>query len=341
MLPPIFRHFAFLLLLAMVQAVPAMGEPLSRDAALARARAIRERVSAGATDPLWADFTPGMRAALRDSANFAVMSAAIHQQLGAIDSVLLEEVTSRDSTFLVSARCRFQKVPIPMVLLVGLATDGRISTLRVRAEAQEYPSTFLDYAPKARFTLPFRGEWLVFWGGRTLGENQHAAVRSQRFAYDIVMVKDGKTHPADAKAITDYYCYGQPILAPADGMVVTATDSLPDQAIGESDPLHAAGNHVVIDHGNSEYSLLAHLQPHSLRVKPGQKVKRGDVLGLAGNSGNTSEPHLHVHLMNKPSMDDADGLPMPFDGYVLDGKVVEHGEPKRFQLVSPAPVRKE
>lgn len=338
---PTRRPFAFLLLVSILAAVPATAAPLSREAALERARAIRERVSAGTTDPLWADFTPGMRDAVKDSANFVAMSAAIHQQLGSIDSVLLEEVTSRDSTLMVSARCKFQKVPIPMVLLVGLAPDGRISTLRVRPEAQEYPSTFLDYAPKARFTLPFQGEWLVFWGGRTLGENQHAAVRAQRFAYDIVKVKDGKTHKADAKALADYYCYGQPILAPADGIVVTATDSLPDQAVGERDPLHAAGNHVVIDHGNSEYSLLAHLQPHSLRVKQGQRVKRGDVLGLTGNSGNTSEPHLHVHLMNKPSMDDADGLPMPFDGYLLDGKVVEHGEPKRFQLVSPAPVRKE
>jgi murein DD-endopeptidase MepM/ murein hydrolase activator NlpD len=97
---------------------------------------------------------------------------------------------------------------------------------------------------------------------------------------------------------------------------------------------------VVIDHGNAEYSLLAHLQPHSLRVKPGQKVKRGDVLGLAGNSGNTSEPHLHVHLMNAPSMADADGLPMPFDDYLLDGKLVARGELKRFQLVTPAAGRR-
>jgi murein DD-endopeptidase MepM/ murein hydrolase activator NlpD len=118
--------------------------------------------------------------------------------------------------------------------------------------------------------------------------------------------------------------------------VVTVVDSLPDQAIGSSDPAHAAGNHVVIDHGNSEYSLLAHMQPHSLRVKPGQKVKRGDALGLTGNSGNTSEPHLHVHLMNKPSMADADGLPMPFADYRADGAVVASGELKRGQTVAPA-----
>ena len=197
----------------------------------------------------------------------------------------------------------------------------------------EYPSTFLDYVAKTRFTLPFRGEWLVFWGGRTLAQNYHAAVRSQRFAHDLIMVKDGKSHTGEGKALTDYYCYGQPILAPADGIVVTAVDSLPNQDIGSRDPNHAAGNHVVIDHGNHEFTLLAHMQPHSLRVKPGQHVKRGDVLGLAGNSGNTSEPHLHVHLMNGPSMSDADGLPMPFTNYLVDGKPVERGEIVRFQRV--------
>lgn len=317
----------------------AAGSPMAREAALSRARAIRDRVSAGTTDGLWSEFSAGMRAALKDSVNFSAMNAGIHQQLGAIDSVLDEEATVEDSTVMVRSRCRFHGVPIPMALTIGLAPDGRISTLLVRADQvppKEYPSAFLDYVPKARFTLPFRDEWLVFWGGRTLGENYHAAVRSQRFAHDLVMVADGRTHSGDGKALTDYHCYGKPILAPADGIVVTATDSLPDQAIGSRDPLHAAGNHVVLDHGNREFSLLAHLQPHSLKVRAGQKVKRGDVLGLAGNSGNTSEPHLHVHLMNAPRMADADGLPMPFDGYLLDGKLIEHGELKRFQIVKPA-----
>ena len=114
---------------------------------------------------------------------------------------------------------------------------------------------------------------------------------------------------------------------------MTAVDSLPDQAIGSRDPSNAPGNHVVIDHGNQEYSLLAHMQPRSLKVRVGQKVKAGEPLGLAGNSGNTSEPHLHVHLMNKPSMLDGEGLPMPFDDYLADGVLVKRGDPKRMQKV--------
>jgi murein DD-endopeptidase MepM/ murein hydrolase activator NlpD len=253
--------------------------------------------------------------------------------------VLDEEILERDSMQVVRTRCRFKGLPVPGILTIGFTPSGQIGTLIVRPDVSaapaEYPSKFLDYQPKARFALPFRGEWWVAWGGRTLGENQHAIIRAQRFAYDILMVRDGKTHSGDGKKLTDFYCYGQPILAPAAGVVVTAVDSLPDQLVGTRDPGHAAGNHVVIDHGNGEFSLLAHMQPHSVKVKVGQRVRAGGLLGLAGNSGNTSEPHLHVHLMTGPSMDDADGLPMPFSDYVLDGKVIERGELRRFQLVKP------
>ncbi len=310
---------------------------LDRDAALARAREIRDRVSRGDTAPLWSEFDDGMRAALKDSVSFAGMSAGIHAQLGAIDSVLDEQVSEHDSMLVVRSRCRFAKLPVPAVLMVGFTPDGRIGMLAVRPDAPsptEYPSKFLDYQPKTRFELPFQGEWWVAWGGRTLAENHHANIRAQRFAHDLCRMKDGRTHTGDGKALTDYHCYGQPLLAPAAGVVVTALDSLPDQAIGASDRSRPAGNHVVIDHGHGEYSLLAHLQPGSLKVRVGQSAKAGAVLGRVGNSGNTSEPHLHVHLMNGPRMEDSEGLPMPFSDYLLDGKPVVRGELLRFQLVS-------
>jgi hypothetical protein len=328
------RTLGALIVVALVAGAAAPRPAIDRATAVARAREVRDRVSRGDMAPLWSQFHERMRTVLKDSASFSAMSTGIHAQTGAVDSVLDEEVFERDSLLVVRARCRFTRMPVPGLLTVGFTPDGRIGTLSVRPDpTTEAPSKYLDYQPKARFELPFRGEWLVFWGGRTLGENYHAVTRAQRFAHDIVMVKDGKTHTGDGKALTDYHCYGQPILAPAAGVVVTAVDSLPDQAIGSRDPAHAAGNHVVIDHGNGEFSLLAHLQPHAVKVKAGQKVKAGDVLGLTGNSGNTSEPHLHVHLMNGPSMDGADGLPMPFSDYVLDGRLVERGELKRFQLV--------
>jgi len=306
-----------------------------RETLLRQARQIRDQVARGESAPLWSLLDAGMRQTVKDSAAFVAMGTSIHGQLGALDSLIGEEVIDSDSLLIVRTSARFAKAPVPVAITIGLTPSGLISTLNVRpaAAAKEAPSAFLDYQPKAHFELPFRGEWLCFWGGRTVAENYHAAVRSQRFAYDLVMVREGRTHSGEGRALTDYYCYGQPILAPAAGTVVTIVDSLPDQAIGSRDPMNAAGNHVVIDHGNREYSLLAHLQPHSLKVRTGQRVKPGDVLGLAGNSGNTSEPHLHVHLMNAPSMRDADGLPMPFDGYDADGTRVTRGELRRMQKV--------
>lgn len=328
-----------LLSLLAVSLVVTPANALDREAAVARAREIRARISAGTTDALWPQMTEAMQRALTDSASFSAMGGVIREQLGSIDSLLDEEVIEKDSLITLRSRCRMSKLPTPVNVIISLGPSGLIAGMLVRPETttpKEYPSTFLDYVPKTRFTLPFKGEWFCVWGGRTIADNYHAASKSQRFAHDLFMRRDGSSHKGDGKALTDYYCYGQPLLAPADGIVVTATDSLPDQAIGSRDPLHAAGNHVVIDHGNNEYSLLAHMQPHSLRVKPGQKVKRGEVLGLAGNSGNTSEPHLHVHLMNKPSMSDGEGLPMPFTGYTADGAAVSSGELKRGQTVAPA-----
>jgi murein DD-endopeptidase MepM/ murein hydrolase activator NlpD len=304
-----------------------------REALLRQARQIRDQVARGESAPLWSLLDAGMRQTVKDSAAFVAMGTSIHGQLGALDSLIGEEVIDRDSLLIVRTSARFAKAPVPVAITIGLTPAGLIRSLHVgaAAAAKEAPSAFLDYQPKAHFELPFRGEWLCFWGGRTVAENYHAAHRAQRFAYDLVMVREGSTHSGEGKALTDYYCYGQPILAPAAGTVVTIVDSLPDQAIGSRDPMNAAGNHVVIDHGNREYSLLAHLQPRSLKVRIGQRVKPGDVLGLAGNSGNTSEPHLHVHLMNGPSMQEADGLPMPFDGYDADGTRVTRGEPRRMQ----------
>ena len=187
--------------------------------------------------------------------------------------------------------------------------------------------------------LPFEGEWFVFWGGRELKQNYHAANRNQRFAYDFVMHRDGKSHQGDGLALGDYYCWGQPLLSPADAVVVEAVDGLPDQPIGSMDRKHPAGNHLILDLGNGEYALLAHFQQNSLRVKAGDAVKKGETLGLCGNSGNTSEPHLHFHLQTGKGFGEGDGLPAQFQHYQANGQPVPRGEPMRGQTVrqTPAP----
>lgn len=327
-----------LLVVALAGPVAVHAAPMDSTAALAFARALRPHVSAGNPAPLWPVFDPGMRAAMGDSTRFAAALSGIHAQVGAITEVLSEEMSQERGNWVYRASCRFEKAPQPLQFLVAITPEGQVTGLAVRPEEpKEYASTRLDYITRTPLQLPFREEWFVFWGGRTLAENHHAASKPQRFACDLAIMKDGLTHSGDGKKLADYYCYGMSILAPAEGTVVWTCDSLPDQEPGVMDPAHPVGNGVVIDHGNGEFSLLAHLQPRTQRFKLKDRVKTGDELGKCGNSGNTSEPHLHYHLQDGPDIMTAEGLPAIFAGLCVDGKKVEKSQPVRGQLIKRCP----
>ena len=303
-------------------------------AVIAQGRALHPFVSAGDPGPLWTRFDDTMRGAMRDSANFARLMSGIHGQVGAIDSVLSEEAVRERGFWVYRARCRFSKAPQPARLVIAFAANGRIGGLSVQPdERKPFPSKFLDYQTRTRLSPPFEGEWFVFWGGRTLEQNHHAGSRSQRFAHDVTIMKDGRTYAGDGKKLEDYHCYGQPVLAPAAGTVVWLEDGHPDQAIGSSDPSHPIGNGVIIDHGQGEFSLLAHFQPGSIEVRKGDAVRSRQPIARCGNSGNTSEPHLHYQLQNGPTPEDVDGLPAFFGDLVVDGKEVERAELLRGQRV--------
>lgn len=324
-----------LLLLVFVTASPAWATdaPFDSTAALARARELRPYISSGTPGPLWTSFGSQMRAAMGDSLKFAGVVASIHGQLGAITEVVDEKV-SRQMSWVYRARCKFEEAPSPLMLVIGFDQDGLVNTLLVQPEKQPYASTKLDYQTKTKLTLPSKGDWFVFWGGRDIDNNYHAVSKSQRFAYDLVMMKDGSSHSSTGSVLSDYYCYGAEVLAPAAGTIVWSCDSLPDQVPGQMDPANPVGNGVVIDHGNGEFSLLAHMQPKSLRVKTGDKVKASQVVGLVGNSGNTSEPHIHYHLQDGPDMKAAEGLPAPFSNLMVNGKPVAKAELLKGQTVS-------
>ena len=144
------------------------------------------------------------------------------------------------------------------------------------------------------------------------------------------------THRGDGKQLEDYYAWDQPILAPADGTVATLVDGLEDQLPGTFDRQNAAGNFVLLDLGNDEYALFAHLKNGSVTVGPGDKVTRGQELGRCGNSGNTSEPHLHFHLQQSRRPLVGDGLPAQFANYFENEVLVERGEPTRGAVISNA-----
>jgi murein DD-endopeptidase MepM/ murein hydrolase activator NlpD len=121
----------------------------------------------------------------------------------------------------------------------------------------------------------------------------------------------------------------------AEGRVVTVVDGIPDNVPGRMNSEQVAGNHVIIDHGAGEHSVLAHLRNGSVRVRPGDRVAAGRQLGKCGNSGNPSEPHLHYQLQNGPEFGVAAGLPARFTSYLADGQPVARGEPVRGQTIRP------
>ena len=309
-------------------------------AALARGHEMAGYIVNNQPGPLWPHIGARMREALRDSANMATVLAGIHAQTGGVDSVLDESATEENGAFTYRAECRFAKAPEPLTVSVTFDDRGRIIGMFVRPAAagapKAYASPHLDYLPKTALRLPFRGEWTVFWGGREIAQNYHARTRDQRFALDVVITREGRTHAGEGAELKDYYCYGEPILAPAPGTIVWLRDSLPDNRPGRTDATNPAGNAVIIDHGNSEYSLLAHLQPRTLRVKLGGRVRAGDEIGRCGNSGNTSEPHLHYHLQDGPEFGDADGLPPRFLDLFVDGVKRDTAEVVKGQKVRSA-----
>ena len=185
-------------------------------------------------------------------------------------------------------------------------------------------------------TSPLRGEhWLAANGPSATSGHRRAlvvidgrAVIAQRFAIDWVRLHDnGKTFEGDSLDNKNYLAYGSDALAVADGIVAETKDSIQQNVPGEMSravPITletVAGNHIVLDIGNGHYALYAHLQPGSLRVKLGDHVRRGQVLGLVGNSGNSTEPHLHFHIMDGPSPLGSEGLPYALPSF----EVVSHG----------------
>lgn len=138
------------------------------------------------------------------------------------------------------------------------------------------------------YKFPFLGKW------RVLRTHYGARQADQAFAIDVV--PDGKASASPTNS--GYPCYNQPIVADAPGIVVVAVDGVPENVPGTLNMYDQHGNYVVIDHKNGEFSLMAHMIPGSLKVRPGTPVQAGMELGRCGNSGVSTHPHIHWQVMD-------------------------------------------
>ena len=145
--------------------------------------------------------------------------------------------------------------------------------------------------------------------------------------------KEGKSFRTDGKTNEDYYAFGQPISAPCDGEVVLSVDGVKDNVPGVLNPFYVPGNSVLLKTKNGEYVFFAHFKQNSVRVKQGDKVKQGEVLGLCGNSGNSSEAHLHFHLQNVEDFTLATGIKCHFDKLKVNGIVKTDYSPLKRETI--------
>lgn len=172
-----------------------------------------------------------------------------------------------------------------------------------------------------KMIIPFEEEVFVYWGGTTLAQNYHLAEVSQQYAYDLLMVKDGSSFLGDPLVNENYFVFGKEIVAPCDARVVMVIDGVQDNIPGETNPEQLTGNTIVLQTDLNEYVLLAHLMEGSIKVEEGQEVRQGDLIAFCGNSGNTTEPHLHLSLQNSVNMEESTGAKLFFDQIRVNGEI--------------------
>lgn len=198
-----------------------------------------------------------------------------------------------------------------MICTLRLA-DGSI--MRCGVELQD------TYDQRTDLIFPFRGRGLVSQAGAATGGHRNL---SGAFALDVLGLAPnfGPQISTASDAPGDYAGFGRPLLSPGAGVVVQARGDRPDQPkpgevndryLLQEDPEGDPGNHLIIDHENGEFSMIAHLQADSLSVVVGQHLAQGQPVGRLGNSGNSFGPHVHYQLQDGPNRNAAVGLPCRF-----------------------------
>jgi Peptidase family M23 len=188
-------------------------------------------------------------------------------------------------------------------------------------------------APRTALTLPVRGRVLVHAAHDYLAHHRRVDLTNPvvgklgvttnptRYSYDFCVVDErGAMHRTDGKTNADWYGFGAPIVAPAAGVVLEARGDVADNVLGGkmfdfqlvfADIRAFYGNHVILDHGNGEVSVLAHLKAGSVKVKAGDRVRAGQPIAQMGMSGDADRPHLHYQLQSGARVND-EALPAYF-----------------------------
>ena len=237
------------------------------------------------------------------------------------------------------------QLPIPLTQAVPLSISHRfilrdtIQNKDVSVEGGTFQPRY-DESPHV-IAAPVKGDyylvhnqstmdyhfWIAFFIGGSIYTNE-------KFAFDLIQMDETwtQTFSGDPQVNESYFAYGDTLYSVASGTVLKAVDGLPENAGDSHDiPLNtldaSAGNHLLIDIGGGCYAVYMHCMPGSLLVNAGDVVTEGQPLAQLGNSGNSTEPHLHFHLVDRPELWYCDGLPFVFKNYTKTGEIVFNPNP--------------
>lgn len=326
------------ILAALLSAAPAAA---ANAADLERGREATRLLLSGGAEELAGMMTPEMLAFMGGRDRLVRFGREIGARAGAEEALLREAMFEEDGFFHYYRESRLEKVPRGTIHW-AFEPGGRIAGAWVGPSVTPAANPNAAYVTRAKLRLPFArpaagGAWQVLWGGRNAIDNYHVVAADQSYAIDVAVERDGRLRTPGGTRNEDFHCWNEPVLAPAAGRIVSAVGDVPDNPAPPAvlPEVPAPGNHVVIDHGKAEYSVIAHFRLGSLAVRAGERVKAGALLGRCGNSGNSTMPHVHYHLKTKPGAGEGLGLPAFFNGYEADGGFVARGEPQRGQRVLP------
>ena len=270
--------------------------------------------NAGNFEAVFASFSPEMQAALPIEKTKAFLTG-LTQQAGKITKRAFVKYEQTYAAY----KTNFERALFAINISVDNAS--KINGLFVKPfKESNLPKMARN---TSKLILPFKDEWTVVWGGDTKEQNYHVSTEAQKNAFDIVITNEkGTSYKTDGKTNEDYYAFGKELIAPCEGEIVLAVEGVKDNVPGVLNPVYVPGNTVIIKTANNEFLFFAHFKQGSIAVRQGQKVKQGQLLGLCGNSGNSSEPHLHFHIQNVEDMNAATGVKCYFD------KIQVNGQPK-------------
>ncbi len=212
------------------------------------------------------------------------------------------------------------QVPQSISHLIEYEADAKLEKICIA-------QTSINPTKPVVISAPLEGKnWLAIngWHRRAMMPINGKLFLAQRYALDYIQLDDNhKLFQSMPLENTKYFGYNQSILAVADGTVVEAVDAFSDQVPGKFPTditlQNVNGNYVLLDIGGGNYAYYAHIKPGSVQVKKGQALKKGQVIGKVGNTGNSSAPHLHFHIIDSTSPLGSNGVPFVFEDLTVIG----------------------